>query len=104
MLIKDETLTIGHVVEADFRAGLLSPLVKRHKMSDTITSELLATPRLLVVRANDKTPRTFLELTLLEVSPSGLRIRYKMPRDASGDSGYWTDVGTFELVEVLNNR
>ena len=72
-------------------------------MADTITSDLLATPRLLVVRSNEKSPRTFMELTLLEVSPSGLRIRYKMPRDASGESGYWTDVGTFELVEVLDN-
>ena len=72
-------------------------------MADTITSELLATPRLLVVRANEKTPRTILELHLLEVSPSGFCIRYKMPRDASGTEGYWTNVNTFELVEVLNN-
>lgn len=68
-----------------------------------ITKELISTPRLLVERTNEKAPRTLLEIYLLEVSPSGLRIRYKQDSN-SNPTGYWTSVDTFELIEVLENK
>ena len=66
-----------------------------------ITSELIDTPRLLVIRAGEKTSNTLLEIELLEVSPSGLYMRYR-PMDCSSKIGYWTEIDTFVLIEVLN--
>jgi hypothetical protein len=67
----------------------------------SITSELLATPRLLVVRNNSLSVVNYIEILLLEVSPSGLYIKYK-PIDSCNN--IWTNVDTFKLIEVLDKK
>ena len=59
--------------------------------------------RMLVTRNDGQVTsgHILLEIVVVELSPSGDYMKYKM---TGGNSDSWTVISTFKLVEILNNK
>ena len=75
--------------------------IKKSMGDIAITNELLLTPRLLVIKNDGSNKPNYIEILLLEVSPSGLRMKY---RTTGTSYEIWADVEYFRVIEILENK